>query len=252
MTPDRTNVIRWRQDETCEQILRQRGDNALPAFPAIVGRVFGGPQVPTVLGTYVWLRPVDVMGIERESSPGVFNCDETARAFLAYVVGSSPPVAGDHLVCRFVGHRWVAERMGRKTGDVVIPGCPCASSPAVLHMSSSKPDSNNHMFQSAVLAYGPTPQALLPLGIGQNSYLSTTVFTDLTTGDKFWYHFSCYIGYYVLTRVYSTSLYGTPYRDSSRYRWPIGMAGNSCKPFLLAQGQVFAGGDSSCVVTISE
>jgi hypothetical protein len=92
----------------------------------------------------------------------------------------------------------------------------------------------------------------LPLAIGANSYLSTASFTDTSTGDQFWYHFNCYVGYYALTRVYVTSQYGSPYRDLIRYRWPIGTGGNSCKPFLMAYGQLYLGGDPACVVTVSE
>ena len=119
-------------------------------------------------------------------------------------------------------------------------------------MTSSAPASNNHILQSAVLVYGPTPSALSALGIGQSAYLSTATFTDFSTGDQFWYYLSCYLGYYILTRVYATSLYGSPYHDMIRYRWPISDPGNSCSPFLLAHGQIFSGGDPSCVVTVSK
>jgi hypothetical protein len=47
-------------------------------------------------------------------------------------------------------------------------------------------------------------------------------------------------------------VYGSPYRDTIRYRWLAGYAGNTCSPFLLSNGQIFSGGDASGVVTISE
>jgi hypothetical protein len=134
---------------------------------------------------------------------------------------------------------------------VHIEGCPCTESCATIYMVSSNPNSNNHILQSATLVYGPTPAGLLPLAIGESSYLSTTTFTDFSTGDQFYYYLSCYLGYYVLTRVYAVSLYGSPYRDATRYRWAAGYPGNSCSPFALNNGQVFSGGDPSCVVTIS-
>jgi hypothetical protein len=89
------------------------------------------------------------------------------------------------------------------------------------------------------------------LALGASSYLSTTTFTDLSTGDQFWYYLTCFLGYYVLTRVYAVSAFGSPYRDVVRYRWLIGYQGNSCQPFLLANGQIFQGGDPTCVVTIT-
>jgi hypothetical protein len=251
MTSDLLAQIRDRQDGTEQTIGRQRGWLLVPSYPVLVGCVIGNSSIPAKVGTYVAAHPVDVLGTEAESALGVLFVD-VSRTFLTYIVGSSPPMAGDYLICRFVGNRWVAARMSatQSTG-VVIPGCPCGSSPSIIHMSSSNPSSNNHMFQTAVLTYGPTPASLLTLGLGSNSYLSTTTFPDLTTGDQFRYNLSCYNGFYVLTRVYDTSVYGSPYRDMIRYFWPMGYMGNTCKPFLLARGQMYTGGDPSCVVTIS-
>ena len=97
---------------------------------------------------------------------------------------------------------------------------------------------------------GSDPGGIASCGIGANSYLSTATFPDYTTGDQFYYLLSCYNGSYVLTRVYITSLYGSPYRDMIRYLWPIGYAGNTCTPFDLAAGQMYIGGDPSCVISI--
>ena len=88
--------------------------------------------------------------------------------------------------------------------------------------------------------------------LGASSYLSTRTFTDNATNDQFWYYFTCYFNYYILTRVYVTSAYGSPYRDQIRYRWLVGLSGNTCSPFLLSKGAVYAGGDSSCVVTLTQ
>ena len=107
------------------------------------------------------------------------------------------------------------------------------------------------MFQDATIQWGPTPSGLLALGLGTNSYLSTATFPDYTSGDQFYYLLSCYSGSYVLTRVYITSIYGSPYRDMIRYLWPIGYLGNTCSPFSLPQGQMYIGGDPSCVVSIT-
>ena len=250
MTPECCGPISRLQDQTEKLIHRRDFGGLVAVFPAVVGCVSANASTPIVSGTFVTMRPVDIAGVESEASPGVLSEDNSCT-FLAYVIGSTAHTVGDYLVCRFVGNRWAAERMGGGNAAVVIPGCPCSSSPAVLYMTSSNPNSNNHILQSAVLVYGPTPAGLLPLAIGESSYLSTTTFTDFSTGDQFWYYLSCYLGYYVLTRVYATSLYGSPYRDATRYRWAAGYPGNSCAPFLLANGQIFSGGDPSCVVTVS-
>jgi hypothetical protein len=232
-------------------IHRQRCVGLVSAFPAVVGCVIANPSLPTASGQFVSVQPVDVLGVEAESASGALSVD-TSRTFLTYLVGSSPPTVGDYLICHFVGNRWVASRTGGDNSVVVIPGCPCATSPVTLYMTSSSNASNDHILQSAVLVYGPSPSALSALGIGQSAYLSTVTFTDFSTGDQFWYYLSCYLGYYILTRVYATSLYGSPYRDMTRYRWPISDPSNSCNPFLLAHGQIFSGGDPSCVVTVSK
>jgi hypothetical protein len=253
MTPDPSVGLRLRQSGADDAAARQRASSLVPAYPALVGRVFGNPSVPTTPGTFFSVHPVDVSGAEAESGTGVLSAD-TSRSFLVYVVGSQAPAAGDNLVCRFVGHRWVAERMkGGGHGPVVtIPGCPCQAIPTTLTMTSSAPLSNNQILQSATLQWGPTPPGLSPLGIGSSSFLSTTTFTDITTGDQFWYNLYCSLGYYVVTRVYAVSQYGSPYRDVVRYKWLIGFGGNTCQPFMLINGQIFPGGDPTCVVTITQ
>ena len=189
----------------------------------------------------------------RRGDAGILTADST-RTFLVDVVASKLAVAGDYLVCRFIGNRWAADRMGKSqppTG-VLIPGCPCTLSPTTLYMTSSKPQSNNGIFQSAVFQYGPTPSSLLPVVLATNSYLSTSSFLDPVLNCQFWYYLTCYLGAYVLTRVYVQSPLGSPFRDRIRYTWFVGLPGNTCSPFLLSVGSIFSGGDATCVVTISQ
>ena len=252
MTPDPYKALRARHDGTAIDAVRRRGDGSAAVFPVVVGRVFGNPTIPIASGVYVSAHPVEVLGIEAESAPGAFLVDLT-RSFLAYVVGSKPPIAGDHLICRFVGDRWVAERAGKpSSGGVSLPSCACTLTPVTLHVGVSRPDSPNVILEPCTLRWGPTPAGLLPLAVGVNSYLSTQVFVDKVTLDQFRYYFTCFLNYFTLTRVYEASVYGSPYRDVIRYQWVIGSAGSSCKPFLMANGQIYAGGDLLCVVTVSE
>jgi hypothetical protein len=253
MTPETSYSLFANQTQTQDLKSRAGCVEPLTAFPTIVGQVFGNPTVPTAVGQYYSVHAVDVWGKEAEGSAASLSVD-TSRAFLVDVIGPKPAVAGDYLICRFVGHRWVADRMGGKgqSVSISIPGCPCSQSPATITMTSSKPSSNNQIFQSAVLQYGPTPSALLPVVLTSSSYLSTATFSDPILNVPFFYFLTCTINSYVLTRVYPSSPFGSPFRDSVRYKWVPGFPGNTCAPFLMTNGQIFLGGDPSCVVTLSQ
>src|ERR1035437_3586398 len=230
----------------------------LPAVPTagrFVGQTFSGGAYPTTVPAYYLTHPVTVGGAETEGAAASTAVESTSKA--VWVLGPAVPVLGSFLLAREVGGRWAAGSGGGGGGGggVTIPGCPCSESCVTLYMVSSEPTSNDHIFQSATLVYGSVPSALNPLGgelgSGQSAYLSTVTFTDFSTGDQFWYSLSCFLGYYILTRVYATSMYGSPYRDMTRYRWPISDPLNSCSPFALMHGQIFSGGDPSCIVTIT-
>lgn len=132
----------------------------------------------------------------------------------------------------------------------MIPGCPCSSSPINLTLTSSKPSSNNGIFQNASIHYGPTPSSVLAVVFTSNSYLSTTLFFDTILASYFYYFLTCSINKYLLTRVYPSSPFGSPFRDSVRYSWTPGFPGNTCSPFSMTNGQIFSGGDASCIVTV--
>ena len=157
---------------------------------------------------------------------------------------------GSIKLSRLVDFRWVSSNSS-STVHISVPGCPCAYIPTTLNMTSSKPSSNNQIFQNATFNYGPPPAGLAALNLGTNCYLSTAQFKDFSTNDMFWYYFSCFQGFYILTRVYAVSTYSSPYRDQIRYRWLAGTTGNTCTPFSLTAGAIFSGGDASCKVAIS-
>lgn len=151
--------------------------------------------------------------------------------------------------------QWVFPHRGSSgtgIGTVTLAGCPCTASPTTIHMTSSKPDSNNQIFQSATLVYGPTPTPLLPVVLTTSSYLSTSSFLDPILNLPFFYFLTCSINSYTLTRVYVQFIGGGPGRDSVRYKWVPGFEGDTCTPFLMSVGQMFPGGDTSCVVTLSQ
>lgn len=229
---------------------RRLNDAAGLIHPVVVGQVFANPVVPNATSKYFSVHPVSLSGIEGEGKTGTLTVDAT-RSFLVYVVGTKSPVVGEYLICRFIGNRWVAERMGKSSSVVTLPGCPCII-PSTLHMSVIQPDANFGMFQDATLSYITVPPELALLSLGTKSYISTTTFIDEITQDRFWYRFFCSGGYFCISRIYATSVYGSPYSDSIRYRWLGGQPGNSCIPFLMTNGKVFPGGDPASVVTLSE
>jgi hypothetical protein len=188
---------------------------------------------------------------------------EGSNGTIAAYTGTSPEVLllpgytassyTDDALCEWTGTRWVSDRFGVPLGTgTVIPGCPCNPVPSPLTMTVSNASKNYGIFQNATLQYySPVPSQFSTLSLGTFAYLSTSSFTDQFSTNPFWYYFTCYQGYYALSRVYPKTSTGPAYVDSIRYRWLAGSFGNTCSPFSLTSGAIFAGGDSSCVVTIT-
>lgn len=219
---------------------------------AFVGRVFGNPTVPTAAYRFVSVRPVQVSGPEIEGGAGTLETvDSTIEQ--VFLIGPGAPVAGDYLICRRVDHRWVAERMnGGGSGRVPSPDCPCATIPPLLMMSAIGSDCGDGKFYSATLRWQETPAEWASNGLGSHIVLSDETFLDVSLGEPFRYIFGCEIGAYNLRRIYPDSIFGKPYVDPVRYRWPFTMAGNNCDPFLLLDG-AFVGIDGiSCRIVVSE
>lgn len=251
MTPDLFGSRRLRQQMIESEVSRLRGFDLSDGVPAFVGKVVSNASVPTATGVFYLVNPITVTGTEGETNAGVLNVDASTTVFVD-VVGSKPPLKGDLLVCRRVDHRWIAERMNmHSSGGVSVPGCPCQALPSILHMTVNNPQSNFGIFQPASLIYGPTPPGYSPLTSDKSCFISSSQFTDGLTGDTFQYYFGCQSGYYIVTRFYLHSLFGSPFRDTTRYRWLIGYPGNQCSPFLLSQGQIYLGGDPSSTVTVT-
>ena len=249
MTADRYTDLRA-IDAATWQANRRRNETASVIYPALVGRVYANPTVPKATGAYFSVNPVSVAGTEVEAGSGILSVDGSL-SFLVYVVGSNAPVAGEYLICRLVGSRWVAEHMGKSSNKIPVPGCPCLI-PPILNMSVTHPEANLGVFQNAVFTYSTLPPELAPLGLGVKAFISTSAFTDNITLDKFWYRFFCSSGFFCISRVYATSIYGSPFSDSIRYRWLAGQPGNTCSPFLMTNGKIYPGGDPTTVVAISE
>jgi hypothetical protein len=222
--------------------------------PAFVGRVIStGSKI--AVGKFLMVQPTVVMGSEVEGGPGSLT-SVPADPVPVYLVGPGTPTTGDFLICKFVDHRWAAERSKSGNGPGgfgTIPLCFCTAIPATLKMTSADPSCNYRMFQSCMIQYGPTPAQFAPLHLGANSFLSTESFPDpIVGGAAFYYYLTCQYNQFSLTRIYPTSPYGSPYRDGNLYTWLVGGYGNTCSPFHLDNGMAFSGSDLSCSVTIDQ
>jgi hypothetical protein len=246
---NRSVNIRDRQVDLDIAEKRELGTSSL-LNPVVVGQVFAAVTIPTASQVYYSVHPVSVAGAESEGGAGVLTVD-AARSFLVYLVGSTPAVAGDYLLCRFIGNRWVAERMRSATAPKInLLGCPCQV-PSTLNMSVPNPSMNFEIFQSATIQWMPVPPALAALQLGPSAFLSTALFTDQLSTYPFRYQLFCSGGFFSLTRVFEQSDFGSPFREAFRYRWLPGLFGGTCTPFLFPQGQVFQGGNLGTVVALS-
>jgi hypothetical protein len=249
MTDD-TRELRARV-ESLEDALTRRGDAAPGRNPAQALRIKQGPGYVATAGRFFLGRRAVITAASTEGATATVAEDAGGKDWIVRVLRQAP-VAGQLLLARATDHRWHAELGSGSSGDddVSVLGCPCSPTPRRIRQISSHPLLNDRILQNATLVYGPTPPGLRSLGMSGNNYLSDTTFVDNSTGDLFRYYLFCYVNYYMLTRVYETSVYGSPFRDVVRYSWLATRPGNTCSPFAMNLGAIFAGGDATCVVTL--
>ena len=217
-------------------------------------------MVPRTTGAYFSVHPVAVLGVEGEGNAGVLAVD--TPAVLVYVMGGRPPVSGDDLICRFARDRWVADRLAAVVSYYYVStGCDCPSVPAVLLMTVANPALDGGMFQNCTIRYVPVPAGYHGLNIADaagNAYISDQSFVD-PYGDTFQWYLYCHVHQFFLTRVFAHSIFGSPFEDSARFTYTLPTPGipsaqtdgNTCSPFRLSNGQVYAGGDPSTRITIT-
>lgn len=223
-------------DDLRRERIRRAGE--IPAYspvapsgaPSHTGQVLSTSTAP---GIFLKYQPVTVRGTESEGSSGVIDTRSANR--YAVNLGPATALAGDLLVMRSVGWRWVCEKTSGGSPTITLPGCPCLV-PTVVTMTSTT-TSNFNMFQSCVFNYGTDPSVI---GLGMGMY-STAQFADGITGDLFWYRLACNSGVFGINRLYDTSAYGSPFSDAVRMSW----TGGTCTPFYQPTGHVYTGGDAS-------
>ena len=202
------------------------------------------------VGKFLLVRPESALGTEAENQAGSF-ADLGTTDVPALLLGPGLPAPGDRLVVRSVADRLVVKRKssGGSGGTGTLPGCTCAHPPAVLTMTVAT--CTDARFNACTIQWGATPSSLSALSLGAECYLSTTTFNDPQTGDAYYYHLSCFASVVRLGRVFPTSAFGSPFLDPVIFYWSIGFPGNTCSPFSLTNGTVFAGGDPNCDVDIT-
>jgi hypothetical protein len=142
---------------------------------------------------------------------------------------------------------------GSSSGGAFIPGCVCTSIPTTLTLTWSG-TCDPSFSPNATLLWGPTPSAFSGLGLGTNCFLSTAKFLDPYSGCNYYFTLSCTSVFFQLSRIYDGTGTGggcTIYHDLTIFSWSISIAGNSCVPFLLANGTIFSGGNIGCHITVS-
>ncbi len=249
---DLFSPLRPRQDLDAIKLARLQVGGGSGLGPAFVGRVVAVSSLPVANELYYAVHPVTLLGEETEGGKVVAVEDVNTLIFTC-VIGSQTPSVGDELVCRFVNHRWVAERYGHHSGVVVgvIPGCACVQIPSPLHLSSTGPCGDG-TFPACVFQFGPTPPELTGLDLGANCFLSNETFTDSYSGAPYRLHLGCDTIFIRLSRVFLPSALGDAFHDATIYAWSIGQPGNTCHPFLLSTGYIYPGGNPHCIVTVTE
>lgn len=239
---DRDDLDKLRYDRT---------DPGLPDPRGVGGPVFVGRNTTAspVVGHFIAVNPVRILGPQVEGGLPVKSVDTSVK-FPVYLLGPGLPAVGDDLICRHVRHRWVAERMagGVVVGPGNIPGCGCQSLPARIAIHPASEGCNTGIFYSDTLVWQAKPAAYAGLAILDPGYYGTGTFLD-GTGTPFQYYFTCNGGQFSVSRVYP----GPPARlDTLRWSWSIASPGNTCTPFSLTSGTVFAGGSQACDLTAAE
>jgi hypothetical protein len=189
---------------------------------------------------------------DAEGATAAVANDATQTIPVAWL-GPDPPVADRAYVLHPCGNRLVAQSgkpASTKPPTVTLAGCQCPNVPITLYMRPNDPILNGGMFKNCTLYYGPTDPAFARLALGASSFMSLESFID-QINQEYWYFFNCTSSNFTLTRIYKSSIFGSPYRDSVRFTWPIGAAGNTCDPFLLTYGVVYQGGDTRSQITIT-
>lgn len=191
--------------------------------------------------------PAGATGIEQEGG----GSDLMARTQVMFVtVLGAVPDAGDYLLARLIGGRWVAERgaSAPETGHTVT-GCPCHNIPdsIFLRVQNAPPPSVTRLVWPATITWQTKPADLHVYNIPSPGYFSD-VFEGIGhledgteyVASTFRYYFSCSLGLYVVSGLFIDGSPGGYPGSFPIMQWLIGLGFdgvfNACSPFNLPFG----------------
>jgi len=216
-----------------------------------LGVVYSGGTLPTSANRFHLTHPVTFSGTESERGTGTLTADTSVSVPVLVLDGAAS--VGAYLIADLVDGIWVADNAigtGSAPSTGVLPGCVCATPPATIYQHVTNPITGT--FEDCTYLYGATPTALV-VYLGTNSYLSTAIFTEPSTGDQFRFYLGCFGSLIRISRVFESSVWtgGSPYLDSVLYFWTVGLSGNTCSPFLMSNGTIYFGGPPTTTVTLN-
>jgi len=173
-----------------------------------------------------WCRPAP------ESEGSAFGLTGGCKTRIVTVVGTKLPVVGDKLKCYLDGGRWLR----RKVHEHNRPHR--SISPAALYAHPYDAFTKRLLLPRRTiifssLAHTSTSRPLLASHHWhwvQMRFFSTATFSRRLFQRTVLVLVSpAFQGYYMMSRLYLSSVFGSPYRDTTRYTWAIGFPGNHCR-----------------------
>lgn len=137
------------------------GQRFATGAPAMVGKVVTA-SASIQPGLFLLVNPVTVFGPQVEGGPATTTIDTSTVPVL--LLGPGKPAMGDMLICRYVEHRWIAER--KTTTPTSTNGCNCTWPKTLSFRGSVTQATAAFYFNNApasfpeptyTLTYGPRP-----------------------------------------------------------------------------------------------
>lgn len=177
---DESRILRQRVES-----LRDRADRLVvgsPGTDVMVGQVYnGGAGIPTTVPNQFAVHPVTVAGQECEGCTPTVTADASSKTIFTVLGGGKVPVAGDNLVARVVGGRWVADRIKVVTQTANCTIC-VVLSPCVGDKSGFNVNLVKGTLLNANQTSGADGKACFPIGLSGLQSSGTYNYTVTRSG----------------------------------------------------------------------